>query len=187
MIKRCIETHQPFGLILPRQNIYDQSPCVEYGTVMKIKKFKPLHNELLHTCDGIVPRYIIECEAVTRFRVISYAISNAGYAQAEVELVHDIEPEDENTEWNPSQLQDLVNSTRELVCGIMKSLPPSARFYFEREHGKMPNCPVELSFWIPKFIPVHPFTAYELLKVVSIKERMEVIKEWLNKCCVSSA
>lgn len=183
MMKRCIETDRKFGVVLPSINS-GPTPCVEYGTVMYIKQFEPLlGSDILATEAGNLPRYVVECEALYRIKLSNIVKDSAGYFIADVLRIEDTEPEDLDN-WNPERLTHLVHGARQFVDGILSNLPPPARYHFERQHGKMPLDPAELSFWMADFLPLNPYVLFQLLPLTQVDHRMSLICEWLQKCTV---
>jgi Lon protease-like protein len=185
MIKRCLETSKTFGLVLPPQNDLTGTPCLEFGTMMHIRDFIPIVSDLITTVDGNLPGYIIECDGTIRFKIISHTMNSAGFYEARIKMVYDIEPEDNVPIWNPDLFSNLLNKVRSLVNDKISILSPNSRFQFKRQFGDIPNSPNELSFWIAQFIPVDSYIIYQLLPITQVDERLELCCQWLEKCSVS--
>ncbi|KAI8913257.1 PUA-like domain-containing protein [Gorgonomyces haynaldii] len=183
MMKRAIETDRRLIIALPSQEQGSKIPSVEYGCLVYIKHFEPLLScDIVATEDGNLPRYLIETEALHRVRLSSLSQNSAGYYEAYSERVEDVEPEDREQDWDPALLTELVYCARSFVAGLLSSLPPAARFHFERQHGRMPDDPSELSFWMASFLPLHPHTLYQLLPCTAVEERLQLITQWIQQC-----
>jgi Lon protease-like protein len=157
-----------------------------YGCIMQIRHFQPLLNcDIIETIDGNLPRYVVECDALYRFKIDDLETTDAGYYSAAISRIDDVEPDD-LPGFNPCFLAGLLGTARDAVQGILGALPPSARFHFERQHGKMPVGAYELSFWLAEFLPVGPYVAYGLLGITSVERRMEMVVAWLRKCSVTA-
>ncbi|EGF81520.1 hypothetical protein BATDEDRAFT_87470 [Batrachochytrium dendrobatidis JAM81] len=262
LIKRCLESNRRFGIVMPRPSHADESPCMDHGTLVYIKRFDPLFNcDIVSTCDGNLPHYVLEVTALHRFHIISIEKNTAGYYEGYVERVEDIEPEDEcnrdrtgdastgllpvdngagntstnldiqarsefhsphhyhqqqqggkfqqhynyptssvsapkpqqpsstpqwryNQDWDPSALVTLIYKARHFVLKLLASLPMAARHHFERQHGKMPDDPAELSFWLAEFLPLNPYVLYALLPLKSVTGRMRLICSWIDQTLI---
>jgi Lon protease-like protein len=185
MIKRCLETSKTFGLVLLPQNNEPGSLCLEFGTMMHIKDFIPILSDVISTVDGNLPGYLIECDGTIRFKIIQYVMNSAGFYEARIQMVYDIEPEDNVPCWNPDLFSTLLNRVISLVTDKISILSPNARFHFDRQFGAIPNNPNKLSFWIAQLIPLDSYIIYELLKISQVDQRLELVCKWLERCSVN--
>ncbi|KAJ3325416.1 hypothetical protein HDV06_004275 [Boothiomyces sp. JEL0866] len=183
MIKRCLDGNSEFGVVLPNPNNQSaNSVCVEYGTVVKIKRHEQLtRGDYVPTEEGDLPRYMLETQGVYRFKINHLEQSTAGYYTATVDRIEDVEPEDANPDWDPSELEALCLKAREFVSILISSVPPTARLHFERKYGKIPESPSELSYWLAGCLPLNPYTLSTLLPISSVVERMKIICNWIDQ------
>jgi Lon protease-like protein len=187
MIKRCLDTSKTFGLVLPAKNNLTGNPSVEFGTLMYIKEFIPIISDVISTIDGNLPGYLIECDGMMRFKIMSYTMNSGGFYDARIKMVHDIEPEDQVPIWNPNIVSNLFKKVRSVVNDKISILPPSVKFHFESQFGSIPNNPNELSFWIAQFIPVDSYVLYQLLEMTQVDQRLELVCQWLEKFSVAKS
>jgi Lon protease-like protein len=177
--------NKTFGLVLPPRDKGTGIPCLEFGTMMYIKDFIPIVSDVITTVDGNLPGYLIECDGTARFKIVSYGMNDAGFYEAQVKMVHDIEPEDQVPIWNPELFSNLLNKVRSLVNDKISTLSPNARYHFERQYGIIPKNPNDLSFWIVQFLPVDSYIMYQMLQITQVDIRLELVCQWLEKCSVS--
>ena len=179
-----MEKNNEFGVILPNDSRNSAGGvCCEYGTVVRISHSESLgHGDLVPTIDGLMPRFIIETKGMCRFKVLSVHVSDAGYMEGVVQRIEDNEPEDDNPkDWNPQLLSKLCTEVRSFVHQMLDSVPEAAKEHFERKHGKMPDNPYDLSFWLAEFLPLNPYTLYTLLPLTSCVERLQIECEWIRR------
>ncbi|KAJ3304721.1 hypothetical protein HDV03_002406 [Kappamyces sp. JEL0829] len=184
LIKRCLEGNREFGAVLPSTTSEsDGSLCCEYGTVLRITHSEALvHGDFLPTAEGDLPRFIIETIGMYRFKILSVEMTEAGYLEGLVQRIEDIEPEDSDpNDWNPVLLSQLCTEAREFVFNMMQQIPHSIRPQFERRHGRMPEDPYDLSFWLAKMLPLNPYTTYTLLPLTSCVERLQILCAWIRR------
>jgi Lon protease-like protein len=145
---------------------------IQYGTLVEITTFEPLLNcDILPTCDGNLPRYVVHIKAISRFRVDQWD-SKDDIPMGLVTRLEDDEPD-------PESLEGFVTKARDFVAELMKKIPPQARLYLERKHGVMPMDPSDFSFWLGSFLPMNPFVLYQLMPLTNITKRMELLCTWL--------
>lgn len=191
MMKRCIEKNKKFGIVLPKSNHPNckggNDGIMEYGTLVSIRNFEPLLNcDIVPTMDGNLPRYMVEVVGMYRFKILSITTNEAGYLEGTIQRIEDTEPEDEQSDWNPGNLAQNVHYAKAFVKNLLQSLPPPARLHFQRQHGLMPDDPGDLSFWLAELLPLHPYVLYDMLPMVSVTERMTLIRHWLESVRLSN-
>jgi Lon protease-like protein len=179
MIKKCMDSNREFGIAMPQEN----GSCKPFGTLVRITHAEALVNcDVVATPEGDLPRFVIETVGLYRFKILELSVSPIGYTEAVVEPLHDEDPEDIPHE--PCRLEELVEEARSFVAKLLLSVPPTARLHFERKHGKMPNDPSRFSFWLAEFLPMNPYTLYQLLPLTNVLERMELICSWIQEASV---
>ena len=163
--------------------------------MVEVTHLQPLLDGSVDTSEGPLPRFMIQCQGVYRFKVLERSRDPAGYDVGLVERMYDIEPEDE---WNsPAQSEQdsvfppeihtsgsligLVCKTRSFVTNLLDSLSPEDRIMLESQNGPMPEDISDLPFWIADIVPLNPYTLYELLTIASVHERLEVICRWIDR------
>jgi Lon protease-like protein len=179
MIKKCMETNKEFGIVLSQEC----GGCKSFGTLVRITHAEALVNcDLAATPIGELPRYVVETVGLYRFKIMELSMSSIGYTEAVVEPLHDEDPED--VPHNPCHLETLMGQAQAFVGKLLLSVPPTARLHFERKHGNMPNDPSRFSFWLAEFLPMNPYTIYQLLPLTNVLERMQLICAWINEASV---
>jgi Lon protease-like protein len=170
MIKRCIEGDKRFGMMLPQA---PNNP-IQYGTLVEITTFEPLLAcDIVATCDGNLPRYVVHVKAISRFRVDQWDAKDG------IHMGYVSRLEDEQQD--PESLEGLVTKARSFVAELMRKIPPQARLYLERKHGVMPEDPSDFSFWLGSFLPLNPFVLYQLMPLTNVTSRMELLCKWLEE------
>jgi Lon protease-like protein len=170
MAKRCIEGNKRFGVMLPQ---VPNNP-VQYGTLVEITTFEPLLTcDIIPTCDGNLPRYVVHVKAMSRFRVDEYKTMD-GIPMAYITRIEDEQPD-------PESLEQWITKARTFVAELMKKIPPQARLFLERKHGVMPVDPSDFSFWLGSFLPMNPFVLYQLMPITNVTKRMELLCTWLEE------
>jgi Lon protease-like protein len=159
------------------------SSCrVEYGTLVQISTFEPLVScDIIPTIDGNLPRYVVNVSGVYRFKICETRLTDANYYEALCIRIEDNELEDSN--WDPRNLEVLVQQARDFIKRLLNTVPQPARLYFDRKHGKMPLDPSDLSFWLGEVLPLNPYTLYKLVPIVNLEERLKVLCGWLEEAC----
>ncbi len=177
MTKRVIETNGIFGVTLPPNPQSD--PVITHGTLVKISHFDPLLScDILPTCDGNLPRYVLQVSGLYRFAILETRLNEAGYWEGLAQRVEDIEVDDGI--WNPKELENLVVKCRLHVKNILESLPKSARHYFQNKHGEMPKDPSDFSYWLAEFLPLNPYTTYAILPLDRVVDRLNLLCSWIE-------
>lgn len=158
---------------------------VECGTLVRITSFEPLLScDIVSTCDGNLPRYVVQVVGVSRFRALDTRTSDAGYTECLVSRIEDTEVDDRD--WDPKHLEALIRRCRSYIQTLLESIPESARKHFERTHGEMPVDACELSFWLAEFLPLNPYTLYQILPLDSVVARLTLLCSWMDKTNLSS-
>jgi Lon protease-like protein len=177
MIKTCMEQNKEFGIVMP----LDSQNCQEYGTLVKLTHSEALMNcDIIETEKGPLPRYVVETIGLYRFKIISCQASPLGFSVARIQPIHDQDFED-IPNFQPTLLDSLVEQARKFVSNLLLSVPPTARLHFERKHGKMPQDPSRFSFWLAEFLPMNPYTLYQLLPITNVVDRMQLICNWIGQ------
>jgi Lon protease-like protein len=191
MLKRCMETTKRFGICLP--GLW-QGDFAEYGTMVEITHYHPIPGETVDTAEGPLPRIMIETRGLYAFRVKNKAVDMSGYHLADVERVFDIEPEEEwaeishqtsglepsTTVLDSKDLVGLVTKARSNVLSLLSPLDPVAKSHLEAEKGSLPDDLSDFTFWISDILPINPYQGYELLKLASVRSRLELICRWMD-------
>ncbi|KAJ3272384.1 peroxisomal membrane protein pex14 [Terramyces sp. JEL0728] len=81
--------------------------------LVKIKRHEQLTRDYVSTEEGDLPRYMLETQGVYRFKINALEQTTAGYYTATVDRIEDVEPEDANPDWDPSELEALCLKARE--------------------------------------------------------------------------
>ncbi|KAJ3346760.1 hypothetical protein HDU91_006959, partial [Kappamyces sp. JEL0680] len=177
MTKRVIETNGVFGVMLP------QCPKVKvhvtHGTLVKISSFEPLLScDIVATCDGNLPRYVLQVSGVYRFKLTETRLNPAGYWEGLATRIEDTEIDD--GPWDPREIEQLVAKSRMYVKAVMASISSTARLHFEKKHGEMPLDPSDLSYWLAEFLPLNPYTLYQLLPMERVTDRLSLLCTWME-------
>lgn len=179
MIKRIIETNGLFGVMLPP--CVQSSVLISCGTLVRITGFEPLLScDIVGTCDGNLPRYVVRVIGVSRFKIDQIRISNAGFHEGLATRIEDLEVDAFDGEWNPRELEDLVARSRTFVKSLFASIPPSARDHIQKRHGQMPLDPCDLSFWLAEFLPMNPYTLYQVMPLEKVCDRLRLLNSWME-------
>jgi Lon protease-like protein len=172
-----IETTGTFGVILP--------PCtqsclvVNHGTIVKITNFEPLLScDIVSTIDGNLPRYVVQVTGLHRFKIEETRLTDGNYFEAQSIRVEDIEVDD--GPWDIKALGKLVLLSRSYVEKLFASLPPTARQHFESKHGPIPLDPTDLSYWLAEFLPLNPYTLYQILPLNRVTKRLQLLCNWMQ-------
>lgn len=177
MIKRAIETDGCFGVMLPhcaRSNI-----VVNHGTVVKITNFEPLLScDIVPTIDGNLPRYVVQVTGLSRFKIDETRQTDASYYEGLSIRIEDREID--AGPWDPKVLEHLVTLSRSYVRKLFASIPAKAREHFEAKHGTMPLDPTDLSYWLAEFLPLNPYTLYQILPLTLVTERLQMLCNWME-------
>jgi Lon protease-like protein len=177
MIKRVIETNGLFGVMLPP--CASDSVNVVYGTMVRITGFEPLLScDIVQTCDGNLPRYVVQVSGISRFKIEQIRCSDAGYYEGLATRVEDIDIDSGN--WDPRELEILVTRSREFVKSLLISIPETARIHFESKHGQMPLDPSDLSFWLAEFLPLNPYVLYQIMTLDRVSDRLKLLCGWME-------
>ena len=179
MIKRVLESTMKFGAMLP----CSANDEIEYGTIVEITKFEPLLScEIIRTCDGNLPRYVIEVQGLSRFKISSVRLTSGNYYEA---LCTRVEDQDfENTDWDPKHLELLITNCRQKISTLLQNLPSTAKLHMDRKYGTMPNEPEEFSFWLAEVLPLNQYLLYKILGMTRVEERLEQLLQWLEMAMV---
>ena len=176
MIKRVLETSRKFGCMLPDNN----ETKIEYGTIVEITQFEPLLScDIITTCDGNLPRYVLQIQGLSRFKLQGVRCTNAGYFEGLCERFEDIE-DSELVAWNPQKLEQLVLCCHQKITRLLNSIPDTARLHFERKYGKMPTECCEFSWWLGEVLPVNQYVLYKILGERRVESRLEIVSGWLD-------
>lgn len=177
MIKRVIETNGLFGVMLPP--CCSNSVNVIYGTLVKITGFEPLLScDIVETCDGNLPRYVVQVSGISRFRIDQIRVNDAGYHEGLATRIEDVDIDTGN--WDPRELEALVARSRTFVKSLLNSIPETARIHFESKHGQMPLDPSDLSFWLAEFLPLNPYVLYQIMTLDKVTDRLQLLCSWME-------
>ena len=152
---------------------------VNHGTMVKITNFEPLLScDIVSTIDGNLPRYVVQVVGLHRFKIDETRLTDANYYEAQSVRVEDFEIDE--GPWDPKALEHLVSMSRSYVKKLFASIPPTARLHFEAKHGALPLDPSDLSYWLAEFLPLNPYTLYQILPLVRVSERLQMLCNWME-------
>ena len=178
MMKRVIETNGIFGVMLPP--CLEDGGVIDHGTMVKITGFEPLLScDIIPTIEGNLPRYVVQVTGLNRFKVQSSRLCDGGYHEGLASRIEDFEV-DGDPNWEPKELETLVTLARFYVKSLFESLPECTRVHFEKKHGPMPSCPSDLSFWLADFLPLHPYTLYQIMPMTRVIDRLKLLCQWME-------
>jgi Lon protease-like protein len=180
MVKYCLDNNTEFGIVLPARN---QNGCQEIGTMVKIMTSQTVDgSDYVETSQGVLPRYVIHTVGTSRFRILEKSMNADGYVEALVETLNDDDIED--IDHDPVHFSQLQDQAREFVTKLLDKIPPTARLYFERRYGSIPQDVSRLSYWIGEILPVEEIVKYKLLEMDVIK-RIELVCKWFGDAKVA--
>ena len=175
MIKRVIETSKKFGAMLPCSGEQE----IEYGTMVEITQYEPLLScDIIPTIDGNLPRYVVQVQGISRFKISSVRMTDAGYYEALCTRIEDLEYE--GTSWDPKLLESLVQNCRQKIQALLSAIPTTARLHMDRKFGKMPSDPEEFSFWLGEILPLNHYVLYKILPMTRVEDRLMQLQAWLD-------
>ncbi|EER29706.1 hypothetical protein D8B26_003716 [Coccidioides posadasii str. Silveira] len=195
MIRRVMESgNRRFGIVAPKstastqEDIADEAPFMEYGTVVEIDRFSPLP-------DG---RCIIRSTGKYRFKVLESTVVD-GYAVGKVERVEDVSIAQEEAyeasetglpvpvEHDPKDEIDRLSTHRLFQIGltyVAKCRASKATWLDDRIYKLYGPPPPDLrtfSYWFANVLPRPEDDRYSLLPVTTARDRLKIITRWIKK------
>ena len=153
MLRRCLEGGRRFGVVsAPGGNLSN------VGTIAEIQTHVPLP-------DG---RSVIHTIGKQRFKLIKHW-NQDGYIVANVTFM---DGHDEIDEGQKVELEECKNYISTMFSEALATI--------EEKFGKMPNDPVDFTYWLIDFLPVTLNSKQSFLELQTHNERITALKHIIN-------
>ena len=202
MVRRALEGNRRFGMVMYNRTREPQGDLgivnfLEYGTMLEILTARMLP-------DG---RSLIETRGMHRFRIRAHGTLD-GYLVGQVERVEDVSLAEEERveaeetapvsrpadspmegETSNSAAVDVVKlSTQQLLAkglGFINRMRSSSASWLHQRiidaYGGPPDDPALFPYWFASILPIQEEEKYQLLKTTSVRERLKIVVQWIQR------